>query len=253
MDEPKTRYRLANHSSTRPSKTDNNASFSQQKPRSVVPAPEWYIPFLGKNKKSNKILYAGIFLLLAIAVVLGFLIYLKLSHPDLVTIINNPGTTADLSSSTATKQNTQDNQTTNKSGQSVKSKSTTPSPPNFIVYYPSNLDPEMQVDKSSIAYSKDSFSFTVEQAGQKSFFVNEQPAEANFSYQRLKVRLNNPTEINTALGKGVLGTISTGLITTVKSDKNTLIIINCTALQCAAPSLSLIAAMQINDNPTKIH
>lgn len=126
-------------------------------------------------------------------------------------------------------------------------------PPSFTVYYPSAAPPGLSLDKSSIAYSPDSFTFAAAQNGENQFFIYEQPAGNNFSYQRLKVRLGSPLDADTSLGKGIIGTIGTNLVTAVNTDKNTLIILNCTALACAAPSKQIIDSLKVNTDPTHIH
>lgn len=141
-------------------------------------------------------------------------------------------------------------------GQSKPQTSTASSvavPPTFTVYYPASVLPSgLLANKSSIGYSQDSFNFAVAQNGQEQFYVYEQPAGNNFSFQRLKVRLGSPTEITTGLGSGIFGTIGTNLVTAVKTDKNTLIILNCTALACTVPSKQIIESLKVNTNPTQI-
>ncbi|HSX18342.1 MAG TPA: hypothetical protein VLE51_03235 [Candidatus Saccharimonadales bacterium] len=143
-----------------------------------------------------------------------------------------------------------------KGGQSAQQSITSPSfvneAPAFTVYYPSSPPQSLTVDKSTITYSKNSFSFNLAQNGQDQFYVNEQPAGDNFSYQRLKARLGSPNETNTALGMGIFGTIGVNFITAVRTDKNTLIIVNCAALECGVPSKNLINSMQINNTPTRL-
>ncbi len=138
------------------------------------------------------------------------------------------------------------------SGQQTTPRSSAPGPPTFTVYYPVNPPTDLTVDKSSITYSKDSFIFSLKLGGQNAFFVDEQPAGNNFSYQRLKVRLGSPTDIDTPLGPGIFGTISDNFVTAVKTNKNTLIIINCQAIACTVPTKNLIGSLQINTNPTHI-
>lgn len=137
-------------------------------------------------------------------------------------------------------------------GSSDSNTTTSKQPPEFTVYYPTKPPAGLSVDEQSIDYSKNYYNFALKQDGENHFFIYEQPAEELFSYQRLKVKMGTPTEIDTKLGKALIGTIGTNFVTAFKTDKNTLIIINCTALACASPSKVLLESLRINDNPTNI-
>ncbi len=198
---------------------------------------------------TQKILVMSIFVA---AILVGILLAVRSSSTDTTTPQNKDN------KSTSSKQATSNQQvqqlTQNQAKPQTSTASSTPVPPTFPVYYPASALPSgLLTDKSSIGYSQDAFNFAVTQNGEDRFYIYEQPAGNNFSFQRLKVRLGSPTDITTDLGSGIFGTIGTNLVTAVKTDRNTLIILNCTALACTVPSKQIIESLRINSDPTHIH
>jgi hypothetical protein len=121
-------------------------------------------------------------------------------------------------------------------------------PPEFTIYYPNPLPDGLNTTKNSINYSKGSFSFILQQNGQNHFFVNEQPASVDPDFSVLKGQITAPTSITTTLGQGITGTVDGGTITAAKTDKNTLITVNCVKITCEPLSEQILSNMQVNDN-----
>jgi hypothetical protein len=134
---------------------------------------------------------------------------------------------------------------------SVKAQSSQPSvkpfeKPNFTVYYPNPMPAGLKAARGSISYYNNSFTFILEQNGQKSFFVYEQPASTDPEFNSLKSKLAAPKAIALTTGKGVEGGLDNGTVTAVKTDKNTIIIINCTKAVCSTLPRDLLSSMQLN-------
>jgi hypothetical protein len=121
-------------------------------------------------------------------------------------------------------------------------------PPEFTIYYPNPMPDGLNTTKNSINYSKGSFSFILQQNGQNHFFVNEQPASIDPDFSVLKGQITAPTSITTTLGPGITGTVDGGTITASKTDKNTLITVNCVKITCEPLSEQILSNMQVNDN-----
>jgi hypothetical protein len=120
--------------------------------------------------------------------------------------------------------------------------------PDFTVYYPTPLASDLSVKKGSIVYSKDSFTFILQQNGQNHFFVYEQPASTDPDLTTLKSKLTAPTNFSLSLGQGLTGGLGTGTITAVKTDKDTIIIVNCTAAFCGSIPQQILSNMHVSDN-----
>jgi len=116
--------------------------------------------------------------------------------------------------------------------------------PEFTVYYPTSLPANIQTSKGSITYSKDSFTFILEEGGKKSFFVYEQPASTDPNLSSLKSKLAAPKDIALTVGQGIEGALDNGTITAVKTDKNTIIIINCLKTVCSTTPRDILSNMQ---------
>jgi hypothetical protein len=120
--------------------------------------------------------------------------------------------------------------------------------PDFTVYYPTPMPSGVSTAKGSIAYYKESFTFIIEQNGQKSFFVYEQPAATDPDFNGLKSKLAAPKNFTLSIGQGIEGGLDNGTVTAAKTDKNTIIIINCTKSNCGDTPKDLLSSMQINDD-----
>jgi hypothetical protein len=118
--------------------------------------------------------------------------------------------------------------------------------PSFTVYFPSNMPEGLKASKESISYYKESFTFILEQGGKKSFFVYEQPASTDPDFSNLKSRIVAPHDISLSTGHGVEGTLDAGTVTAVKTDKNTILIVNCTKNVCSTLPRDILSNMQIN-------
>jgi hypothetical protein len=125
-------------------------------------------------------------------------------------------------------------------------------PPEFTVYYPTPIPDGLSTTKNSIVYSKNSFSFILQQNGQNHFFVNEQPAATDPDFSILKGQIAGPKNLTTTIGPGVTGTVDGGTITAAMTNKNTLITINCVKITCAPLSEQILSSMQLNDSPDSI-
>jgi hypothetical protein len=118
--------------------------------------------------------------------------------------------------------------------------------PDFTVYFPNPMPSGLKISKGSVTYYKDSFTFIIEQGGQKSFFVYEQPANTDPDFNSLKSKLAAPKAIALTTGQGVEGGLENGTVTAVKTDKNTIIIISCTKAVCSTTPRDIISNMQLN-------
>jgi hypothetical protein len=83
----------------------------------------------------------------------------------------------------------------------------------FSTYYPNPMPPGLEAFKGSITYYKDSFTFILEQNGQKSFFIYEQPASTDPDFNSLKSKLAAPKNIALTTGQGVEGGLDSGTVT----------------------------------------
>jgi hypothetical protein len=121
---------------------------------------------------------------------------------------------------------------THKSGSSKSSaKGPTSTPlaqPTFATYFPQSIPTGLSVSKSSITYSKGSFTFIIKQGGQNRLFVYEQPASTDPDFASLKSTLAAPKNITLSVGSGISGGLNTGTATAVKTNKNTIILVNYT-------------------------
>jgi hypothetical protein len=120
--------------------------------------------------------------------------------------------------------------------------------PSFTAYFPNPLPNGLAVAKGSITYYKDSFTFIIEQGGQKSFFVYEQPSSTDPDFSSLKSKLAAPQNISLSVGQGIEGSLDNGTVTAVKTDRNTIIIINCTKIVCSTAPRDIISSMQITSD-----
>jgi hypothetical protein len=118
----------------------------------------------------------------------------------------------------------------------------------FTTYYPSPLPPGLKPMKGSITYYKDSFTFILMQNGQKSFFVYEQPASTDPDFNSLKSKLVAPKNIALTIGQGVEGGLDNGTVTAVKTDKNTIMIIDCSKTVCSTLPREILSNMQVNSD-----
>jgi hypothetical protein len=122
-------------------------------------------------------------------------------------------------------------------------------PPEFTVYYPNPMPEGLSTTKKSIVYSKNSFSFIMKQEGENRYFVNEEPASTDPGFTSLKAGISAPKAFSTTLGAGVTGSLDSGTVSAVKTDKNTTIVINCVkTTTCFATSQQIFSAMQVNTN-----
>jgi hypothetical protein len=110
------------------------------------------------------------------------------------------------------------------------------------------MPPGLDAFKGSITYYKDSFTFILEQNGQKSFFIYEQPASTDPDFNSLKSKLAAPKNIALTTGQGVEGGLDSGTVTAVKTDKNTIIIVDCVKAVCSTTAHDIISNMQINSD-----
>jgi hypothetical protein len=117
----------------------------------------------------------------------------------------------------------------------------------FTTYYPSPLPTGLTPTKGSITYYKDSFTFILQQNGQKSFFVYEQPASTDPGFNSLKGKLAAPKSIALTIGQGIEGGLDNGIITAVKTDKNTIIMVDCVKAVCSTTAHDILSNMQVND------
>jgi hypothetical protein len=120
--------------------------------------------------------------------------------------------------------------------------------PSFTVYFPSNMPEGLKASKESISYYKESFTFILEQSGKKSFFVYEQPASTDPDFSSLKSRIVAPHDISLSVGHGIEGTLDAGTVTAVKTDKNTLLIVNCTKNVCSTMPRDILSNMQVSSD-----
>jgi hypothetical protein len=118
--------------------------------------------------------------------------------------------------------------------------------PSFTPYFPSSLPDGLSVVKGSLSYYKESFTFILEQGGQKSFFVYEQPASLDPDLANLKTKLAAPQNISLSVGQGIEGSLDNGTVTAVKTDKNTVLIINCTKAVCSTAPRDILSSMQVS-------
>jgi hypothetical protein len=118
----------------------------------------------------------------------------------------------------------------------------------FTTYYPNPMPEGLKAMKGSITYYKDSFTFILEQNGQKSFFVYEQPGSTDPDFNSLKGKLAAPKNIALTIGQGVEGELDNGTITAVKTDKDTIIIVDCVKAVCSTTAHDLLSNMQINSD-----
>lgn len=103
----------------------------------------------------------------------------------------------------------------------------------------------LTISKGSIAYYKDSFTFILEQGGKKNFFIYEQPGSTDPDFSSLKSRIVAPQNIALSVGQGVEGTLDAGTVTAVKTDKNTIMIVDCTKPVCSTVPRDLLSSMQV--------
>jgi hypothetical protein len=120
--------------------------------------------------------------------------------------------------------------------------------PSFTTYYPSAMPDGLNLAKGSISYYKNSFTFILEQGGQKSFFVYEQPASTDPDFTGLKSKLAAPQSIALSVGQGIEGGLDNGTVTAIKTDKNTIIMVNCTKVVCSTAPRDIISSMQVNSD-----
>jgi hypothetical protein len=120
--------------------------------------------------------------------------------------------------------------------------------PDFTTYFPNPLPDGLSVAKGSISYYKNSFTFILEQSGKKSFFVYEQPASTDPDFSSLKSRIAAPQNIALSVGQGVEGTLDNGTVTAVKTDKNTIMIIDCSKTVCSTLPREILSNMQVNSD-----
>jgi len=120
--------------------------------------------------------------------------------------------------------------------------------PSFTTYYPSPLPDGLSLSKGSIAYYKNSFTFILEQAGKKSFFVYEQPASTDPDFSSLKSRIVAPQSIALSVGQGIEGSLDNGTVTAVKTDKNTIMIVDCSKTVCSTLPREILSNMQVNSD-----
>jgi hypothetical protein len=118
----------------------------------------------------------------------------------------------------------------------------------FTTYYPSPLPPGLKPMKGSITYYKDSFTFILEQNGQKSFFIYEQPASTDPDFNSLKSKLAAPKNIALTVGQGVEGGLDNGTVTAVKTDKNTILMVDCIKAVCSTTAHDILSNMQVNND-----
>jgi hypothetical protein len=116
----------------------------------------------------------------------------------------------------------------------------------FTPYYPNPLPPGLKARKSSITFYKDSFTFVLEQGGQKAFFVYEQPESTDPGLSTLKSKLAAPKDIALTIGSGIEGGLDNGTVTAVKTDKNTIIIVDCIKAVCSTTAHDILSNMQVN-------
>jgi hypothetical protein len=118
----------------------------------------------------------------------------------------------------------------------------------FTTYFPSPLPTGLAPMKGSITYYKGSFTFILNQNGQKSFFVYEQPANTDPGFNSLKSKLAAPKSIALTIGPGIEGGLDNGTITAVKTDKDTIIIVDCVKTVCSTTAHDILSNMQINNS-----
>jgi hypothetical protein len=118
--------------------------------------------------------------------------------------------------------------------------------PGFTTYYPNPMPDGLKATKGSITYYKDSFTFVLEQGGEKSFFVYEQPANTDPALSTLKGKLAAPKDISLTIGKGIEGGLDNGTITAVTTDKGTILIVSCTKVVCSTAPRDILSSMQVN-------
>jgi hypothetical protein len=120
--------------------------------------------------------------------------------------------------------------------------------PGFTTYYPNPMPDDLKATKGSITYYKDSFTFILEQGGQKSFFVYEQPASTDPDLNTLKGKLAAPKDISLTIGKGIEGGLDNGIVTAVKTDKGTILIVSCTKVVCSTAPRDILSSMQVSSD-----
>lgn len=125
--------------------------------------------------------------------------------------------------------------------------------PTFSIYYPSPTPSELNLVADSVVYAKDTLSFILGQNNQKTLFVNEQPIDASFSFDSYKNKLTSPKSYQSTVGTGVFGGLDKGTVTAIKTDKNTLITVNCVGSNCSTITKQLLDDMQIITDPTTIN
>lgn len=125
-------------------------------------------------------------------------------------------------------------------------------PPDFTVYYPQPLPDGLSTVKGTVTYSKNSFTYIISQNGKKAFFVYEQPSTTDPGFKSLQTSLTNVKPITLSIGKGVAGTLNTGTITAVTTDKNTNLIINCINTICSTVPEDILSNMQLTTDLNNI-
>lgn len=119
--------------------------------------------------------------------------------------------------------------------------------PSFTTYYPNPMPTGLSTVKDSIAYYKDSFTFIMQQNGQK-FFVYEQPAATDPNLASLKSKLAAPKKLTLSIGQGIEGNLDIRTITALKTDKDTNITISCSKAACNAISRQILSNMKLNSD-----
>jgi hypothetical protein len=123
--------------------------------------------------------------------------------------------------------------------------------PTFSVYYPKTLPAGLSSSKSSVTYSKESFTFIIKQGGQNQFFVYERPASTDPDFGSLKTSLVAPKNISLTTGPGISGGLNTGVVTAVKID-NTMVIINSLNTNNDATAKNILSGMQVTNDVSSL-
>lgn len=124
---------------------------------------------------------------------------------------------------------------------------------NFTVYTPTFIPQGLTLNRASIVHTKDSVTFNLTEDGEARFFVQQQALDGSFSFNELKKKLISPTDFGTFLGQGVIGGLGSGMITALKTNDDTLIIVNCVNTVCASASKRLVENMRIATSYSQLY
>lgn len=133
-----------------------------------------------------------------------------------------------------------DNQVAGSSTSSASAPTTT-----IAVYYPKNLPKGFSYDNNLQTLKTDVYYFSVTGPKKEVYYITQQPLAPSFDFASFNKKMSSPDTFTTDAGTATAGSIGTNMLASLRTNKNTWVIINTaptvklTELESVARSLSL--------------